>query len=352
MAKCSFRFARLFLILTVTVLLSGSLVFLSGCHHRKAHEEKPAGTYLEDIYAVSNPSTDLERFSSAMPSYLEYLDTLINPHTEDPVLFGRVSGAYYGDAYCNVEDKDPKEASRLYLKGRDLCLEELRRYRIFNQAYTYKKTAHDIRQSLPASFNKKNFPLIFWTAMNWAGWISVNLDKPEAREDIPKVIAMLEFASSFDDSYNSGIIHAMLGSLYAMQPRDEGGSPERSKEEFDKAFSCSFNSILTFHVMYARYYACQVQDRELFKRSLETVLNAPVDLYSDMNFVNEVAKKKARILMADMNRYFKEPEKQQEDSAKQEAESAAKEDAGQPQETEELQKNDQADSAGSETEKQ
>jgi hypothetical protein len=159
--------------------------------------------------------------------------------------------------------------------------------------------------------------------MNWAGWITLNLDKPEAREDIPKVIAILEFASTFNDSYNNGVMHAVLGSLYAMQTRDEGGSPEKAKEEFDKAFSCSFNSVLTFQVMYARYYATQVQDRELFKKTLGTVLDAPADLYSDMNFVNEVARKKAKILMADMGKYFKEPEKKPEAEAPVKQEAAA-----------------------------
>jgi hypothetical protein len=102
MAIGSFRIARLFPILIIAVVLSG-------CAHHKAKEEKPAGTYLEDIYATSNPSTDLEKFSSAMPPYLGYIDGLIHPETEDGAVFSRVSGAYYGYAFCFVEDKDKKE---------------------------------------------------------------------------------------------------------------------------------------------------------------------------------------------------------------------------------------------------
>lgn len=302
MAIRSFRIAPLLLIPTIIVLLSA-------CAHKKAAVEQPTGSFLEDIYATSNESTDVDMFGDAISPYVQYMDSTITP-LSDAALLSRVSGAYYGYAYCFAEDMDKKVASRLYLKGRDLVLNELRRYRIFDDALTYNKSIDEFRQSLPDSFDKHNinFQVIYWAAMNWAGWISINLDNPEALADIPKVEAMLEFVNTFNDSYNNGIVHAVLGTLYASRSKADGGNPEKAKEEFDKAFSCSFNSILTFHVMYAKYYACQIQDRELFKKSLETVLKAPANYRSDMNFVNEVAKRKARVLLDNSDKYFKETE--------------------------------------------
>ena len=301
MAIRSFRIAGWLLILILTII-----VFLSGCAHKVA-VEPPTGSFLEDIYATANTNADVDMFSTAMPPYLQYMDSLIGPESAELLLY-RLSGAYYGYAFCFVEDTDKKEASSLYLKGRDYALNELKRYRIFNQAITYESSILAFKQSLPASFDKKNIQALYWTAMNWAGWIDINLDKPEALTDIPKVEAILEFINGLDSSYNNGSVHAAVGALYANRPKADGGNPEKAREEFDNAFTYSGNSILLFHVMYARYYATQTQDKELFRKTLTTVLETPANTYADKTFLNEVARRKAKVLLDNIDKYFKAAE--------------------------------------------
>jgi hypothetical protein len=298
MAIRSFRISGWFLILTIIVL--------SGCAH-KAAVEPPTGSFLEDIYTTANTNPDVDIFSNAMPPYLQYMDNLIGPASDELLLY-RLSGAYYGYAFCFVEDTDKKEASLLYLKGRDYALSELKRYRIFNQAITYESSILKFKQSLPASFDKKNIQALYWTAMNWAGWINLNLDKPEALADIPKVEALLEFIMNIDGSYNNGSVYAALGSLHANPDKEQGGNLERAKDEFDNAFTYSGNSILPFHVMYAQYYARQIQDRELFKKTLKMVLETPANTYADKTFLNEVARRKAKVLLDNTDKYFKAAE--------------------------------------------
>lgn len=300
MAIRSFRIAGWLLILTSTV-------FLSGCAHHKAVEEPPIGSYLEDIYATANTNPDVDIFGTAMPPYLQYLDGTIGPESPELLLY-RLSGGYYGYALCFLEDTDKKEASTTYLKGRDYSLNELKRYRIFNQAVTYETSILAFKQSLPASFDKKTIQPLYWTAMNWAGWITLNLDKPEALADIPKVEAILEFINGLDSSYNNGSVHAALGTLYANHPKAEGGNTDKAREEFDNAFTYSGNSILLFHVMYARYYAIQTQDKELFRKTLMTVLETPANTYADKTFINEVARRKAKVLLNNIDKYFKAAE--------------------------------------------
>ncbi len=243
-------------------------------------------------------------FNAAMPPYLQYMDNLILPVSPD-LLYYRLSGAYYGYAFCFVEDTDKKEASSLYLKGRDYALTELKRYRIFFTAMTYESTMKEFKASLPASFDKKHIQGLYWAAMNWAGWVNLNLDKPEALADLPKVEAMLEFVILLDGSYNSGSAYAALGALHANRTKEEGGNPERAKDEFDASFTYSGNSVLPFHVMYAQYYARQIQDKELFKKTLTTVLETPANTYPDNTFMNEVARKKAKVLLDNIDTYFK-----------------------------------------------
>ncbi|MGD0822528.1 MAG: TRAP transporter TatT component family protein [Desulfomonilia bacterium] len=294
----SFNIAPWLLILTI-------IVFLSGCAHEPP-EEPPTGSYLEDIYSKANTNPDVDKFCNAMSPYLQYIEPRIPLLPDDLTFVFRVSGAYYGYAFSCMEDTDKKEASLLYLKGRDLSLDELKRYRIFTQALN--DTVQNFREALPKGLDKRDLQAIYWTAVNWAGWINLNLEKPEAIADIPKVEAMLEFLNTLDESYNNGTVHAVLGTLYANRPKAEGGDPEKAKEQFDKAFTYSGNSLFTIHVMYAKFYACRIQDRELFKKTLEQVIGTPANTYADKTFVNEVARRKAKVLLEHIDTYFKAAE--------------------------------------------
>jgi len=47
-----------------------------------------------------------------------------------------------------------------------------------------------------------------------------------------------------------------------------------------------------------------VQDRDLFVKTLEKVVATPVDYFPEKNFANEIAKRKARTLLEDVDMYF------------------------------------------------
>ena len=63
-----------------------------------------------------------------------------------------------------------------------------------------------------------------------------------------------------------------------------------------RGFRDSGNSLLAVHVLYARFYAHQIQDRELFQQTLKQVLDTPANSYPDKTFVNEVARRKAKLI--------------------------------------------------------
>jgi len=287
-------------------LITASILLVAGCKHKPAPEQ-PTGSYLESIYSTANTNPDVDMFGNAMPPYLEYMDSLLLSSI-DPLMFFRTAGAYYGYAYCFVEDTDKKEASELYIKGRNYAQSELKRYRSYYQVVSYDSTVEAYRKALDYNFDQRNIAALYWTAMNWAGWVNLNLDKPEAASDIPKLEAMLEYIIKIDGSYNSGSVYAALGALHANRSKENGGDPERARDEFDAAFTYSGNSYLTFHVLYAQYYAVQTKDRELFQKTLTTVLETPADTYPDKTFVNAVARKKAKTLLDNIDKYFKPSE--------------------------------------------
>lgn len=307
----------------ILFMIAACIVCTTGCKPKQI-PEPPTGSYLESIYSNANPNPDVEMFNNAMPPYLQYLDGLILSNKDELLLY-RASGAYYGYSYCFAEDTDRKEASDNYLKARDYAMSELKRYRSFNQVMSYDSNLQSYKQALKYNFDKRNLPALYWTAMNWTAWINLNLDKADAIADIPKVEAMLEFITNIDGSYNGGSVYAALGSLHANRSKEDGGDPERAKEEFENAFTYSGNSYLTFNVMYAQFYATQVKDKDLFQKTLASVMETPSNTYADKTFVNEIAKRKAKLLLDNIDNYFKPPKEKTEDMTEKKTEEKAEE---------------------------
>lgn len=282
---------------------------LQGCAH-KPPADQPLGSYLEDIYTKANTNPDVDVFCRAATSHLEQMEDLIVVNEKknplDLSFIYRTAGAYYGYAYCCLEDTDQKEAMDNYLKGRNLALSELRRYSFFDQAFDDDISRY--RKALPYNFDKRNLPALYWTAMNWLGWIGLNRDVPAFSDSVARIEAMLEFINTIDRSYASGTVHAALGAAYALRSKEDGGDPAKAKEQFEAAVLYSGDSLLMIHVMYARFYAVRMQDRELFRSTLQKVLDTPADTYPEKTFVNEVAKRKARIYLEKMESFFAAPQ--------------------------------------------
>lgn len=280
------------------------VMLASGCKH-KPPAGPPMGSFLEDIYGTANTNPDIEMFCRSMPAYLDELEGLMKKNKYDLPLIFRSSGAHYGYAFSCLEDTDTKAAAEIYLKGRDLSLAELRRYSYFDQAFD--DSLSKFKQALPYNFDKRNIQPLYWAALNWFGWIGINMNTPEALADIPRVAAMLEFVNTLDRTYENGTVHAVLASLYALQSKADGSDPEKARQEFENAFLYTGNSILAVHVLYARYYATLIQDKQLFEKTLKQVLDTPASQYADKTFVNEVARRKAAALLSNVDAVFSKP---------------------------------------------
>jgi len=57
-------------------------------------------------------------------------------------------------------------------------------------------------------------------------------------------------------------------------------------------------------LLFAKTYAVQNQNRELFESQLQAVVNAPPDLFPEQRLANEVARKKAAQLLDQIDELF------------------------------------------------
>lgn len=293
-------FSRKFISSLVLCMISALLI--SGCTSFRARMlVKSMHPLMEKMSVSVNKSDDVDLVREGLPYSLIFVDGLIEAAPDDSYILLRAAEAYNGYSFAFVEDKDKKRAAKLYLKARDYALRVLKENDDFREALD-----KPLDQFLPTlkQFDEDDVPALFWAASSWLSWIGLSLDNPEVFIDLPKVEAILNRIVELNENYFYGATHTILGSFYASEPVVFGGKPEKAKYHFDRSFEISKSKLLIAHLMYAKFYAYQIQDRKLFVETLENVIAAPNDLLPEKRFANKVTKIKAKMLLENVDEYF------------------------------------------------
>ncbi len=280
--------------------LSLVLVFAAGCSTSRL----AAGAMvpiLENARDASLESNDIRTFRSAAPSNIFLIEGLIRTDPKNPRLRLNASLLYFSYAFAFIEEEDESYASLLYLKGLAHGKAMLFRNKKVKERWGGNfETFNGMMEFL----NKKDVPAIVWTAANWAQFISLHLDSTEVLVDIPRVTALLERAVELDGSYFEGLPHVILGSLHAFRPPLMGGRPEKSKENFDRAFAISEGKFLLSSYFFARHYCYRIQDAAMFESTLGEILSQPLSILPRYQLLNEIAKQKASQLLGEEDELF------------------------------------------------
>lgn len=278
-----------------------SAIFIGGCTAAARTKMMVDGMkpMMDKMKIAASKNTDIELLKDAMPASLVQLDGFIEISPENPDLLLRAAEANAGYAFAFVKDRKRK---RMFVqKARDYSLRVLKQNDTFRDAFD--GSLDEFIASLQ-SFEKEDVPALFFASSSWLQWIGLSMTDPEALMDLPKVEAMMERVLELDDTFMYGSIHATFGAYYAARSITLGGKPVKAKFHFDKAFEISDAKYLPFHFFYARYYAVQIQDRALFIETLQNVISAPPNLLPEKNLANEIARRKAKELLAQVDEYF------------------------------------------------
>ena len=159
-------------------------------------------------------------------------------------------------------------------------------------------------QAALARLGREDVPLVFWTASAWANRVYLQMEDPDALADLPCINAMMEWVRDRDANYFFGGPWLYFGTYFSSIPPALGGKPERARESFERAVAASQGRFLMTYVLYARYYAVEMQDEALFQDLLNKVVDSSVDVLPEQRLANAVAKKRARQLLAAARDYF------------------------------------------------
>ena len=243
---------------------------------------------------------DLQLAEDSLPANISMLNGMIQLDPENTRLHSYAAQAYYGISYGFNEDSDIDRAERFYQRGLDHGLIALQLQGLKdpeNQAFA------EFEQQLQ-KLGKDEVATLFWTAMNWAKLIDLNRDDTERLMQLPKPTAMMQRVIELDETFYFGSAHMYFGVYYGSRAPTLGGNFKKSEQHFDKAREITDGKLLVADLLQAQYLSRQRLDQKDFHDRLTKIIDAPEDLYPEATMLNQISKRKAKLLLNKESQWF------------------------------------------------
>jgi len=244
---------------------------------------------------------DVRLAEEAMPGSLKMLEGMLKQDPQNAALLIPLAEGFCNYAFSFVEDAEPDRAAGLYLRGRNYAARALA---AAGGPADLTALGLDVFRQAVASLKSDQMPALYWIGRCWAGWLMLSLDNLEALAAVSKLEIAMSRVLAWDETYDFAGPHLFFGAFYGGRSKLLGGDPQKARQHFERNLELTGRKFLITHLLYAKLVAIQAQDKELFKRLLQTVVEAPPDLLPERRLANEVAKEKARTLLEDADAYF------------------------------------------------
>lgn len=277
--------------LTLAVI-AASAAALSGCGMNRLAANAAGGVIAQGMPAyLADPDTE-----TARQSLLAALKTVEAAQLSSPrntVLLNTLAQGYCGYAFMFLEEENPPRASAMYARGAEFA----------RKALAVTGAADAAGQPDPGKATRSDVPALFWNSFCRAGYLQLNLSDPDALADISGVETAANRVAELNPSFYYNSVYTILGSLHAARPATLGGNLPKAKAEFAQAFKGDGAKLLANRYMYAKLYAVQALDEEVFETELKAVIAAKNEL-PEQALANEAVKAKAKTLLEKKNDLF------------------------------------------------
>jgi predicted anti-sigma-YlaC factor YlaD len=294
-------------------LVAALALSLGGCSIKRTAVNK-----LGD--ALANPGSnfaaddDPELVGQAIPFGLKTMEGLLEESPKHAGLLLAVTSGFVQYAYGWVQlEADVVEAQdlaratelrgraqKLYLRARDYGLRGLE----LEAPGIATALQHDAKTAL-AGMKRTHVPLLYWTAVAWAGAIALKVNDSELSADQGVVEALARRALELDEGWDQGSIHEFFISWEAARS-SIGGSLERARGHFDKALGFSQGRRAFPYLSFAESVSVVRQDRAEFREMLDKALAVDVSKKDSQRLANLLAQKRARFQLARVDELFLE----------------------------------------------
>ncbi|MEE9165091.1 MAG: TRAP transporter TatT component family protein [Nitrospinota bacterium] len=274
--------------------------FLTSCSTDRIAVQSSISILKNTVIAL-NEEEDPDFAEKAIASRLKMVEGMIKTDPGNEELLLLAARGFCSYAFSFIEDNEKERAKIFYRRGLNYGLQILKADKSFEDSI--KKGNESFKAAL-SDINNENLPALFWTAYCWGGLINLNRNSPEALIALPKVEKMMKRVLELNEGYYFSGAHLYFGVFYGSLPPMLGGKPEKSQFHFNKALEMTQRKFLMAHILYAKSYAIQTQNKTLFENLLKEVSDSLSDILPSQSLANELAKKRAQKLLQDINDYF------------------------------------------------
>jgi hypothetical protein len=144
--------------------------------------------------------------------------------------------------------------------------------------------------------------VVFWAALTLGSAIT-NAPSMDSLIDLPVAKVLAEHSMKLQAGYENAGALTLLGGFESSYPEQLGGNWKKGRELFERALELSKRRNQIHHVNFARTYAVNAQDRELFVKLLREVVESP-DQGDGVRLSNKVAKRRAQRYLDNIDELF------------------------------------------------
>ncbi len=254
---------------------------------------------LKNISLSIFEECDPDIAEQAIPGNLKILEGLLKNDPQNADIKRLLTMGYCGYSLLFLEGIDDNRAAALYFRA---------------ASYGFKATgfsgipdnmdSKDLTERLGTLKSKENANALMWATGSWCLWINLNLHRPEALGQLKNAQLCIDYlAEKYPDLY-FGLPNLLKALSHSVKPSMLGGDFETAKIYYDKALLSGKRMFFLSQYYCARYYCVGTQNREMFISLLNEIISSNIDYPDDLCLINSVFRKKAQILLDNIDEYF------------------------------------------------
>ncbi len=291
---------------------------LPACNFNKLAANQTA-SILQEAGPALDGFWDYDMAGAGIPGSVLQLEAFHAISPENEGLSLNLAKAYVGYANGWVEDEyevayqagDLDKADRLrqrarlmYLRAHQLALSAMRHRDAGIDAALKSNEERALPRYLEQHYKHKgDVAPLFWTGMSLGAAINMSLDQPDLIAEMPTAKALVERVKKLDDTFFQGAAYLFLGTMDAAFPAALGGNPEGGRALFEEGLRKTGRRNHLMQLAYAKVYAVNTQNRDLFVKLLTEVIEAP-DQGNEVRLTNKVARRRAERYLAHVDDLF------------------------------------------------
>ncbi|MBK1879485.1 TRAP transporter TatT component family protein [Pelagicoccus mobilis] len=287
-------------------------LLLSGCSVKKMAMNQ-LGDALSGGGDVFSSDEDPELVGDALPFSLKLMESVLAETPDhEGLLISLASGfAQYSYGWVQleadeVEDDDYERSEEM--RGRAVKLyQRANRYGMQALEAKYPGFGYDFREdaeSALADLRAEDVEALYWTALSWAGAISLSLDNMDLVSDLAYVEAMMMRCLELDPEWDMGSIQSFFITYEMSRMNGEGDPVENATRYYRRALELSEGKLASVYVAYAEAVAVEQGDKALFIDLLNKAIEIDVDANPSLRLNNLLYQRRAKWLLTRLDWYF------------------------------------------------